>query len=643
MKNTPVVFKFLMIMALFGVFTLGVAFFSSYSMRTVDSRYSGLINHEAYAAISLARANRNFQTMRAAVGDIIMAVDTDVITKAKAEFDGAHDKFVELMDKAVAASDDTGLKDLKANALKAIDDVCGDIIYAGMGTTDPETNQALQGEFYKTCQPDMFKMSEAITDAMTRLTEKQATESGALTADTQNAVIWVFASIVAGFVLVCGVGFFAIQASVVKPIRRLSATMGMLAHGDLKAAVEGIDRRDEIGTMAKAVQVFKDNGLRALDLETQAVQARSAADAERARSAEIDSRRAGEMAEATAGLAEGLKQLASGNLSVTLDRPFAQDFEVLRGDFNATVVQLRETLASVADATRSIDSGTQEIASGAADLSKRTEQQAAALEETAAALDQITVNVTNSSKMSDEARTVAQVANQSAAQSVEVVSHAEEAMQRIEQSSQQISNIIGVIDEIAFQTNLLALNAGVEAARAGEAGKGFAVVAQEVRELAQRSAQAAKEIKGLIQNSTSEVESGVKLVRDTGEALKTIVGYIGTINRHMESIATSAREQSTGLAEVNVAVNQMDQTTQQNAAMVEQSTAASASLAQEAAKLRDLIGQFRLDHGASAHTAALLHTAAAMARPGSSTPVKARAAVAASFGNAALKDEWHAF
>lgn len=192
------------------------------------------------------------------------------------------------------------------------------------------------------------------------------------------------------------------------------------------------------------------------------------------------------------------------------------------------------------------------------DLSKRTEQQAASLEETAAALDEITANVSNASKRADEARTVAIDANNSAAHSGAVVANAVKAMQRIEESSRQISNIIGVIDEIAFQTNLLALNAGVEAARAGDAGKGFAVVAREVRELAQRSAKAAKEIKDLIRNSSTEVESGVKLVRDTGEALKTIEQYVVTINQHMDAIATSSREQSLGLAEVNTAVNQMD-------------------------------------------------------------------------------------
>lgn len=254
-----------------------------------------------------------------------------------------------------------------------------------------------------------------------------------------------------------------------------------------------------------------------------------------------------------------------------------------------------ETMSAVAQTTTAIDGGSREISASADNLSKRTEQQAASLEQTAAALDQITTNVTNSTKRADEARTVAIQANDSARQSGAVVASAVNAMGKIEQSSGQISNIIGVIDDIAFQTNLLALNAGVEAARAGEAGKGFAVVAQEVRELAQRSAKAAKEIKDLIRNSSIEVEQGVKLVSDTGEALKAIEGYIVTINQHMDSIATSAREQSVGLSEVNTAVNKMDQVTQQNAAMVEETNAASATLATEASNLREFVSRFRSD------------------------------------------------
>ena len=298
-------------------------------------------------------------------------------------------------------------------------------------------------------------------------------------------------------------------------------------------------------------------------------------------------------------IGDALEKLARGDLSFNLDKPFSADFEGLRHIMNDALNQMRNTIGAVAQSTDQIDTGTREISQSAEDLSKRTEQQAASLEETAAALDEITANVKNASERAEEARQAAATAGGNAERSGKVVADAVGAMSRIETSSNQISNIIGVIDEIAFQTNLLALNAGVEAARAGEAGKGFAVVAQEVRELAQRSAQAAKEIKDLIRNSSDEVSVGVKLVSETGEALRTIQENIVVVNDHMEAITSSAREQATGLSEVNSAVNQMDQVTQQNAAMVEETNAASATLAQETARLRRLIDDFQLGNTGS--------------------------------------------
>jgi methyl-accepting chemotaxis protein len=397
-------------------------------------------------------------------------------------------------------------------------------------------------------------------------------------------------------------GFYLFARSLGGVIGRINATMSKLAAGNLDASIEGGERLDEVGAMARAVQIFKDNALRTRQLEHDADQQRALTDEERRQSSELDRTRAEAMLQATSGLADGLRHLAAGDLSFQLTDRFADDFENLRADFNRAVEQLRLTLTSVSGATSSIESGSREISQSADDLSKRTEQQAASLEETAAALDQITANVTNSSKRAEEARSVAVQANESARQSGEVVRNAVGAMSKIEQSSNEISNIIGVIDEIAFQTNLLALNAGVEAARAGDAGKGFAVVAQEVRELAQRSAKAAKEIKDLIRNSNGDVQNGVQLVSETGDALKKIESFIVTMNQHMDAIATSAREQSIGLSEVNTAVNQMDQVTQQNAAMVEEANAAGATLATESAKLKDLVSQFSLaaENGASA-------------------------------------------
>jgi methyl-accepting chemotaxis protein len=438
--------------------------------------------------------------------------------------------------------------------------------------------------------PAQTSLDELVADNAVQLSATKTTM--AATSDKVKLLTYFMIGLVAALLMASTV---YVLKGIAAPIRTITLSMTSLANGDTDREIPYAERTDEVGRMAGAVEIFRAAAVANRELQAQAEASRLAGEAERERvSAEAERAAQERLEQATASLAEGLRKLAAGDLSFRLDAPFATAFEPLRHDLNAAVSQLNTTLTAVSSAADEIDTGAREVSDSANDLSRRTEQQAASLEETAAALDEITANVGQSSMRTNEAREVAAQANRSASRSGIVVAEAVTAMGRIEQSSNQISSIIGVIDEIAFQTNLLALNAGVEAARAGEAGRGFAVVAQEVRELAQRSAKAAKEIKDLIRNSSVEVQSGVKLVRDTGDVLKTIEEHVIEINGHMEAIATSAREQSTGLAEVNTAVNQMDQVTQQNAAMVEETSAAGSTLAAESARLRELISHFTL-------------------------------------------------
>ena len=303
-------------------------------------------------------------------------------------------------------------------------------------------------------------------------------------------------------------------------------------------------------------------------------------------------------------LAAGLRQLSDGDLDCTIANPMHASFEPLRTNFNSSIAKFGETLKGINVRSGTIRAGTREISTAAEDLSRRTEQQAASLEETAAALDEITATVRKTAEGSKHTRAVVGAARKHAEASELVVSQAVEAMSGIEKSSREIGQIIGVIDEIAFQTNLLALNAGVEAARAGEAGRGFAVVASEVRALAQRSADAAKEIKRLISSSGRQVEQGVALVGQAGEALNVIAGQVTEIDAIVGEIASSSQEQSNALEEVNTAVNQMDQVTQQNAAMVEETTAASQALAQDACELARLVAHFKVPGAEASESAA---------------------------------------
>ena len=383
--------------------------------------------------------------------------------------------------------------------------------------------------------------------------------------------IAVVAAAVAGIVVTTVMAGRLICTPYVDTVLRMEA----LADGDLDSPIAYTENRDCVGRMTTAMAVFRTNMEKANTAEAQRCMA--------------------------AALGEGLGALAQGDLTFRITAAFPADFESLRDDFNAAMDAIRTAMTAVDQAATRINHGSQGILQASDDLSQRTEQQAASLEETAAAMDEITKTVRQAATGATRANDVVAAAQTEAEQSGAVVARAVEAMGGIERASAEISEIISVIDGIAFQTNLLALNAGVEAARAGDAGKGFAVVASEVRALAQRSAEAAKDVKTRINASSEQVDAGVALVSETGQALQRLIGRFGEINGLVAQIAIAAEQQSTGLQQVNTAVGEMDSVTQQNAAMVEQATAAARELSGEASELARQVAHFRVGDTDAGH------------------------------------------
>lgn len=421
---------------------------------------------------------------------------------------------------------------------------------------------------------------------------------------------WILS--VAMVALLAALGFaFWFARSLTRPINAAINNMHELSNGNTDFELRGDTRKDEVGDIVRSIEHFRQSEIDKLRMEEESIANRDRGEKEREANEAEKQRQTEEVSQTVAELAKGLEVLAGGDLVTTLDNPFMEGMEPVRQNFNGSVAKLRETLSGISNTAGLIRDDSNEISSATDDLSRRTESQAAALEEAAAALTELTENVRSASEQAAEAASLAQSAKTDTDQSSEVVSNAMSAMSRIETASSDISGIINVIDEIAFQTNLLALNAGVEAARAGEAGKGFAVVAQEVRELAGRSADAAKEIKSLINTSNTEVGEGVKLVKKTGEVLEKISGQVATIEERIATVATGASEQLGGIQTVNSTVNEMDQRIQQNAAMAEETTAATTRLVDEINQLTQMVQSFRI----SEHQAAAPSMSASVAPP----------------------------
>jgi methyl-accepting chemotaxis protein len=396
---------------------------------------------------------------------------------------------------------------------------------------------------------------------------------------------------------------------IARPVVGLTDAIGRMAQGDFDLTLPGLGRKDEIGGIAAAVETLKLKVVEKATREAAEVTARHGREAEAAArrlqaEADMQTAAAQERAAIVDALAEGLGRLAAGDLTFRLTYDFTDAYKQIGHDFNSAIAQLQETIEAIALSIREVASTAEEISSSTTDLSQRTEEQAASLEETSASMQAISQTVKKNAADAGQANQAAAGTKTVADRGGAVVAEAVHAMARIAESSRKISDIIGVIDEIARQTNLLALNAAVEAARAGEAGRGFAVVASEVRNLAQRSAQAAKDIKSLITGSAGEVQGGVELINRAGTTLTEIVASIEPVAAIVSEIVSASSAQSIGIDQVSTALTQMDEVTQQNSALVEENAAAAKALEQQSRAMAERIGAFRLADAppAASHT-----------------------------------------
>lgn len=587
-KNAGIRTKVLMLIVPLCVVGLGATAFMAVRYKAADAVYSDFISNDMATSLELVELQRDLSALAyGASQTLIYDKGTPAQEKAMGLYNekktSLQDRFVRLKERIPEKAKELGALFSRAGAILATTDLA--IQYRADGDATASTMLA-------EADAQIMRLSKDVT-GLSNLHQQQLLAKNK--AMNEEATSTITSSLV-GSAIAFGVGIIAAvllaTQSITAPIIRLRERMLSLADGDTGNPVTGQDRRDELGGMAAAVETFRLNAAERLRLEKEAEDARENTQRDQLDRQRLKSQEAAELQLVVTELEDALANLAAGNVACRIDQPFVAHLDSLRLNFNTAVETLKDLLVDVGANAKGIDAGSNEIRNAADDLARRTEQQAASVEQTAAALEQIATTVRDASSRAAEVGHLVAKARTEAETSGEIVRNAVSAMNEIERSSGEITSIIGVIDEIAFQTNLLALNAGVEAARAGEAGKGFAVVAQEVRELAQRSARAAKEIKVLINASGEQVRTGVCLVDSTGQALQAIVQRVQDISLNITMIVESSREQAVGLQEISRAVNTIDQNTQQNAAMVEQTTGASHALAQEAAALQDLLARF---------------------------------------------------
>ena len=630
------------ILAVIGILSVAAVFITALGIASLKqiAEQTGLVSRTSDEALLVSRINTNLQAVSANLyrlaGDPRPESRNAAEAEIKDELDSFRKRFATLNGLVVSADSKARLAKI-SNDMEVLNSGLKNVYQAADGVQNFQMTQEMQQ--VRDAAGSAGKMVGELRNALRGMMEIYGKRVVDVNNDASEAYLRVSTLMMitaAGSILVSLLlGFLIGQYGVAKPVRALVILLQKLAGGDYDVEVEGVDRKDEIGDVAKTAVVFKQNGLAKIRMEREQKEFEAKAAAEREAAAaklanEFEAAVGGIVQAAVAGdfsrrvdlggqsglilsvgssintlcenvgaamndLVAMLTALAKGDLTRRMTKDYQGDFGKLKDNANATAQEIGATIAGVKQAAREVTNASVEISTSTTGLSQRTEEQAASLEETSASMEEIAATVKRNAENAQEANQSAAATRELAGRSGEVVAKAVSAMARIEESSIKISDIIGVIDEIARQTNLLALNAAVEAARAGEAGRGFAVVASEVRSLAQRSSQAAKDINALITNSNGEVKEGVELVNEAGSALSAIIESIKKVSEIVADIAAASAEQSSAIDQVNKALTQMDVVTQQNSALVEENAATAKTLEHQSQAMDSRVAYFRVD------------------------------------------------
>jgi len=594
-SNLGILWKVLTLVAALSAVTIGGAFYATDRMRFIDNSYGDLIEGFGKANLAMARANRNLVYIDRSIYRLLAETAADKKKDAAGEaLDsvGFFQKQIKIAARALPDEADE-ISAFGKRLEEIVAGECADVVRLGV-STDAKDGKAASEAMRQACDPALNKAMvdiSALTNKLTKASEAASDRTLDVTNTTiRDTLYFNFAALA----VLASLAAFAARSGISRPIRAVSETLDKLSRGEMDTEIPGAGRGDEVGMMARAALHFRDQNVETLRVRQRAADAANA-EAERvARDREDKLRAAAELAELVRQLGKALQELARGDLTIRLDGNFSGPYAQLRDDFNGAVERLGATISSVVVSANVIRGGSLKILGASEDLAQRADRQASTLEESSTAMHELASAVSQTADASTRTKDIISTAKNEASGSIDVVRETEKAIEQIKGSSERIGAIIGVIDEIAFQTNLLALNAGVEAARAGETGRGFAVVASEVRALAQRSANAAKEIKDLISHSADEVARGVDLVKATGVAFDRIKTQVSVIDGGIADIAGQAVDQSNTLKQVNLALAEIDQSTQQNASMAEEATDACRSLTEQCTQLADMVGRFRV-------------------------------------------------